>query len=1702
MKTLPAVLGGEMSNTDYLVHTLAAGPNMAKDILLVPPNVVSSLAQLIAESDDQKALVGNIRQLGESVSPLAVLLGAAWAHNIGGSKAPTNMAKLRYYAERFEKEIAKQGAKQAAEQGPGPTPTEPKPEAKETTFERTPPRNIPTPQPSPELVERVEGERAAMSRELDTANQQRLVERQEAEIYNPTGQGAPKLVEPLSKYAREQLAKVQRTPPKDGVRERTLPPGAPVADLQAYYEALGYERPEARGAEKGRKLFRVAEQPAKPPNVRPDWMPPRAAEPKPEPTGTGLALPRMGAEPTGTSAEPKPEPAPQQIAGPRPPTTPEKTLAAPAPPVAQRPGTVPAGPAVTKVAPPPPPSAVVAGRPGAQPAGAERPLPTRKIAAEEAVADVTKLRQKPETKKGEPDRGKDEKAEIDDSLTARGRPRRGDEARQEGDVRPEPAERREGRQGQEVVAARGVREPEVATAPPVPAPKPARTLYRQGRQEGAWWSETKEYAQTFGKPGKKVVSRTVDTTGFAAEGEVLSHASKAERSALDDPRTPADRKREIYDSILSRRKLPGFTRLEESAEGELSSSYYLGQHLRAVQAPPKKAPTPSPAPTMIEAPPEAPGRPSAEGAKEPWKMTRQEYRDAVLNKSPFELVNMPEWLAAHKKGVQDAVKAGKPVPAEVLKDYSDLAKPEAEAPSAKPTPRPDVVIDAKSVPDIKFGKADVRAQAKKLGLPEASVAAFERRPVAGNTPSAFLKKFIRTVPEFKNDAAFTVKGGKLVFENGGTFKFEPGMFGIDKAALKEGQRVTVDIESFGFKKPKKPILKPSGLGALGAPPPGGAGKEFQLDPAAEGTVGKTIKPAFASVTGPPFQPRPPKPYLDAKRVESPDPAIEGFFKRTARFYGPRDKLRRVVAAVKSGLSERFLTTHGFPKGPESALARDMIRTMPDQARGAVQRSIDDIVRILDGEGNRQALDPAGLDLLSKKVFTDDLIGEAKRAREAGKDAEVRLPKGLTESALIKERTRLDQEIAKVPSVKDALQLHRSLWKEVSGDLAKRGVISEEAAKNQTYVRHFVLDFLQETPGGTGIGRKLQDPFRPYSIERKGTRRDISTDYLNVQVKSLGDIRRHNAIQDLAEAIGKEYAKPRPGTKGGEVIEGYVEWQYKRGNAFYEAKSITEAKIAKLQGDLVADPEFVKAAQVPVSALRDSLVLGGKRKTLYIPEWLANRLDNLPISYEAGKIKSAVNPVTQVVKRWYLRTNPVRYNLRNALGDAERVNAAGRTKAFARVPEGIKMLFDKKGGGLTIGKKTYSAEEVYRKGEELGAYRSSLWHEMGEARKSKEFERFEKVSDAKGFRKVAQAAKWPFQKLSRTGQALQDVTQFREDILRAAVYLDALKDVKAHVETGKPIRHWAGSQAEIHAIAKADPLRAAIRISKETLVDYGDFTPWENTVLRQGLIPFYSWMKKNTTFWPRVVVNAAREGNTARPWLAKVPGAAYGIGKWTARVTAAYGTLQLWNNHNDEYAAREAALPAYLRLRPHVLLPNGGYLGSPTALSDWTEWFGLDRILPDLRRWERNQITTNELLINAAKTEAQEPVNRIYQALNPFLKVPSSLLGMRTFPDVFAPQIYARAFSDKAVGNAVLDVLGGDVRRFLDANKGKRSVQDVLSYYFSGSSYQPLPPEELERRILKALRATTLKRNRRRAKKGKQADVDELRNRLRALRKAG
>lgn len=149
---------------------------------------------------------------------------------------------------------------------------------------------------------------------------------------------------------------------------------------------------------------------------------------------------------------------------------------------------------------------------------------------------------------------------------------------------------------------------------------------------------------------------------------------------------------------------------------------------------------------------------------------------------------------------------------EVRPQAKATLKPEAKRPAAKAPDQGDVgkaitvtpaSLPKKFPPVLPPASAGEKARTKALAKPGPRIG----RTV---TPVTFVKKFIQTVPEFKDDPTFTFDGEQLVHKDGGTFRLNPNILGLDAATLSKGQVVRVDLNSFGVKAPKKPasILKP------------------------------------------------------------------------------------------------------------------------------------------------------------------------------------------------------------------------------------------------------------------------------------------------------------------------------------------------------------------------------------------------------------------------------------------------------------------------------------------------------------------------------------------------------------------------------------------------------------------------------------------------------------------------------------------------------------------------------------------------------------------------------------------------------------------------------------------------------------------------------------------------------------------------------
>jgi len=191
------------------------------------------------------------------------------------------------------------------------------------------------------------------------------------------------------------------------------------------------------------------------------------------------------------------------------------------------------------------------------------------------------------------------------------------------------------------------------------------------------------------------------------------------------------------------------------------------------------------------------------------------------------------------------------------------------------------------------------------------------------------------------------------------------------------------------------------------------------------------------------------------------------------------------------------------------------------------------------------------------------------------------------------------------------------------------------------------------------------------------------------------------------------------------------------------------------------------------------------------------------------------------------------------------------------------------------------------------------------------------------------------------------------------------------------------------------------------------------------------------------------------------------------------------------------LPGWLRTMPHINLDDHTLWGQ-TALSDYVEWADLESLAGIQWRHDAGFLTRKEAALEAARVIAEAPVNKVFQAFNPFMKAPlTAITGQETWPSVFDPHFVASPASRKSLERATLGILGSDAKKFYQSAKGERQFEDTLYAYFAGWWVRPTDADTLIAEIKRSKEWTSLKakskttgRKAGEAKKGREREFQE------------
>jgi hypothetical protein len=559
-----------------------------------------------------------------------------------------------------------------------------------------------------------------------------------------------------------------------------------------------------------------------------------------------------------------------------------------------------------------------------------------------------------------------------------------------------------------------------------------------------------------------------------------------------------------------------------------------------------------------------------------------------------------------------------------------------------------------------------------------------------------------------------------------------------------------------------------------------------------------------------------------------------------------------------------------------------------------------------------------------------------------------------------------------PEIQNAVNKHLELVGAMRDDLVSHGKIGEDQGFTN-YYPHVVLDYLWNKEAQIVTPKKGKVPYRGYTKEAYGSAREIQTDYLDAMTKRLSQYFYDNAKEDFIRNTVAKYDQTEKlfsqiKTKykfsedrklmPGEVFEinnkRYKTFQPETGNYVYPATTITEKAIGKVVSGQV-DIEDIK--------LGEALAIGRKKPIYLLDEAIANRLEKFSSSPSELEILRTLNKLTSKWKGLTIDFGGTAWNLINLSGDfinLYRVDPA----AFSKLPKALIELSKQK---------WFGGSDLIRLADKLDVTTSG-YIKSDAPLSQQEFLRFS--SDLQQLYGGT---------IGKTREFWRDVLDLRESTPRVAAFFQNLE----RIQKGETLKTIDFPPEVIKALSKE---RLSAKSAREFTVDYGKFTPEENSMMRGLLFPFYSWTRQNVPNWAKYAI--------------KHPlGLAIKFGIF-------YEAIEVWNN--SMYSDIEKNLTKYQRNTTHIITGYKDKDGKDIILSikgdplkDAMEVVGLGGTISRLS----DLITQRINLSTATKDQLTDIVmslpTRTGQLLTPFIKAPieavgdvSMLTGTPLYPEEF------------------------------------------------------------------------------------------------------
>lgn len=635
-----------------------------------------------------------------------------------------------------------------------------------------------------------------------------------------------------------------------------------------------------------------------------------------------------------------------------------------------------------------------------------------------------------------------------------------------------------------------------------------------------------------------------------------------------------------------------------------------------------------------------------------------------------------------------------------------------------------------------------------------------------------------------------------------------------------------------------------------------------------------------------------------------DPEVDKLFPPLAPS-GWRDRLRELpdrARAMAQSVKDRFgqIFEFEYTVKDQPALRNDL-RLIVDR-RGEVEvhtnRDLAQIVGRFERDGEYEQF--------RRLVALEDM---AERAA-AGQDQ----PRGLTFTRLQRAHDELFD--AATPAVKTGIAMHRALMRQEAVEQVRRGVLHPDVLEKAIYYPHKIVelsnDLAERSPA---FGRKLREPYRPWTHAAEGSERPIDMDYVGVMHSHLMRVRLANVMDDFAytwlnklDATDRLLAKERGKiVKAGQVfteIGGEFFPEALSGGKPYETYAYRPGR--QLSTEIGSKNSFIDAAL-------DVLVPG--EKYYVIPQNVARRFEEFRAPKTSTLLGEDFRAGWTLWKRAWVDALGVKFNVMNAIGDSlnlYRDDPRALVTAATRLPEIVRLL---RGKGPHEIQRILNEQGITETATLFGAELDL----SGAPRMLREFQKYGKKREIPDLTEAVRSA---------VGFVEQAMAK-REQYLRIAKAMTDIERIQRGEQVVTKTVDIRGLEAEA----------AVGKVAREFAVDYAAVSPAFKGTVRGWLAPFSTWFIAQARDWPRYIKN--HPGDAA------------------VKFGAPLAALYYWNNVNQKDVERRN--PEWIqRSLFHI---NTGYktedgrdvvLTYQTGLDVAAQIFQLDRLYQKLGRVTRGE----------------------------------------------------------------------------------------------------------------------------------------------------